>query len=173
MKYPEKVKLLMPVDSWGISRKLSFHRMNSWIMHNTDFTLRQYKWTAKYRWIAKWAISYSLIGDKSKITDEIVDEVMFACRENGAGKAMMDFQRSSCTKDSAIPYYGSKLSELKMPVWFVNGEKDALVPVKHAEAASKMVQNGKIFVLEGCKHWAPKEKPQEFIRIIEKYFGKN
>ena len=171
MKYPEKVKLLVPVDSWGLSRKLPFHKLNYWIMHNTDFTLKQYKLTAKYRWMAKCAISYSLIGDKSKITDEIVDEVMFACGENGAGKSMQDFQRSSCLKHRTVPFYNQKLAELEMPVWFVNGEKDALVPLKDAENASGIVKDGKLFVLKGCKHWAPKEKPEEFVNIINKFFN--
>lgn len=173
LKYPEKVKLLMPVDSWGLSKKLPLHKLSYWMMNNTDFTLKQNKWTGKYRWMAKWAISYSLIGDKSKITDEIIDEVMYACRENGAGKSMQDYQRSSCTKEGAIPYYGEKLKELKMNVWFVNGEKDALVPLKNAEAASKLVKDGKLFILKGCKHWAPKERPQEFVGIIEKYYEEN
>ena len=166
LKYPETVQALVPVDSWGISRKMPFHSLCNWYIHKTNFTITQYNWMAKSRWLAKWAISYSLIGDKSKMTDEIVDEVWRACKEDGAGKSMLDYQRSSCTKEGTIPYYKDVLHQLTMPVVFVNGEKDPLVPVKDLVGLKDILPNGKVVILKGCKHWAVKEQPKEFFEVI-------
>lgn len=168
LKYPEKVEVLIPVDSWGLSKKLPFHRLSCFFIHKTDFTLIQYRQLAKSRRLARWCIAYSLIGDKSRITDEITNEVLEACKGDMAGKSMQDYQRSSCGRTGAIPYYGDRLKKLGMPVIFVNGERDSMVPVKDSEAASRLVPSGKLFILKGCKHWSVKERPEEFLEIIEK-----
>ncbi len=80
--------------------------------------------------MAKWSLAYSLIGDKKFITDNLVQEVMASCKGDKAGRSMVGYQRSSATKEKALPYYGEKLTELKMPVTFITGEKDPLVPLK-------------------------------------------
>lgn len=167
LKYPMQVKALFPIDSWGISPTLPFHYFSYWYIHKTNLTMYQYGWIAKSKWLAKWFIGYSLIGDKSKITDEIVNEVLKACKEDNAGKSMQDYQRSSCNKNRTIPFYKNELSRLQMPVIFINGERDNLVPVKHLKGMKQLLPNGKIYILKGCKHWSVKEKPEEFFDIIE------
>ena len=84
LQYPAQVELLVPVDAWGISPVLPFPRFSYWYIHKTNMTLSQYKWIAKSRLLAKWFIGYSLIGDKHKITDAMVEEVLRACKEDNA-----------------------------------------------------------------------------------------
>lgn len=165
--YPMQIKILIPVDTWGISPTLPFHKLSNWYIHKTNLTIAQYKWIAKSKWLAKWFIGYSLIGDKSKITDEIVDEVWKACKNDSAGKSMQDYQRSSCDKNKTIPFYLNELSKLGMPTIFVHGERDSLVPVKHLDGIEKILHNAKVYILEGCKHWSVKEKPEEFFNIVQ------
>lgn len=104
LKYPMQVKALFPIDSWGISPTLPLHYFSYWYIHKTNLTISQYSWIAKSKRLAKWFIGYSLIGDKSKITDEIVNEVLKACKEDNAGKSMQDYQRSSCNKNGMVWY---------------------------------------------------------------------
>ena len=167
LNYPMQVKVLIPVDTWGISPTLPFHKFSYWYIHKTNLTVFQYKWIAKSKWLAKWFIGYSLIGDKSKITDEIVDEVWEACKNDNAGKSMQDYQRSSCDKNNAIPFYKNKLNKLTMPIVFVHGERDNLVPTKHLDGIKEILPNAKVYILKGCKHWSVKEKPNEFFNIVQ------
>ena len=167
LQYPAQVELLVPVDAWGISPVLPFQRFSYWYIHKTNMTLSQYKWIAKSRLLAKWFIGYSLIGDKRKITDAMVDEVLRACKEDNAGKAMQDYQRSSCSRNGAIPYYKDELFRLTMPVLFVHGELDPLVPVSHLDGVKELLPHGDICILKGCKHWSVKERPEEFVRLIQ------
>lgn len=166
LKYPKRVKLLVPVASWGISEKLPMHHFSYWYIHYTDFTLKQYGLIEGRRWMAKWLISYALIGDKRNITEALVDEVLEACKGNHAGKSMLDFQRSSSTKDGSVPYYVNELGKMEMPIVFVNGDKDPLVPLKHVLAAARRTRTNKCYELKGCKHWSVKERPDEFVKII-------
>lgn len=167
LKYPMQVQALFPVDTWGISPVLPFHVLSFWYIHKTNLTLSQYNWIAKHKWLVKWFIGYYLIQDKKKITDEIIYEVLKACKNDNAGKSMQDYQRSSCNRNRAIPFYTNKLKRLTMPVIFVHGEYDSLVPVKYLNIISEILPNGKIYILKGCKHWSVKEAPDEFFNIVQ------
>lgn len=172
LAYPEKVQVLLPVDSWGLTAKLPMHTLSYWLMQKTNITLNQYHWIAKNRWGAKWLVGYALMGNKHKITEAIVDEVWEACKRKEAGKSMQDYQRSSCSKQGAIPYYKKELVHLKMPVIFINGEKDQLVRAKQSEWAANQVPNGQFYCLKGCKHWSVKEEPAVFYKIVDEACNK-
>lgn len=165
--YPEDVKALIPVDTWGVSEKMPFHHFSYWYVMHTDLTLSQYRWCAKYRWIARWSISYALIGNKKLITDALVDEVMQSCAGDMAGKSMLNFQRSAADKERSKPYYSGELKKLQMPVVYVIGEKDPLVPLSDINKAARETPNSRVEVLKGCKHWSVKEQPRKFCEICE------
>lgn len=166
LKYPKEIETLFLVAPWGITKKMPMHGFLCWYIQQTNFTILQYRWMAKSRKLARWAVAYSLIGHKQRITGEIVDEVWEASKEDRAGKSMQDFQRSSIHRRGTVPYYEKQLSELEMPVIFINGEKDPLVPIKDVKEALQKVKNGKCYILEGCKHWAVKEEPKRFVEIV-------
>ena len=169
--YPERIKALIPVDSWGLSEKMPFHRFSYWYVNDTNLTLAQYRWCAKYRWVARWSISYALIGNKELITDALIDEVMQSCAGDMAGKSMLNFQRSSGDKFQSKPYYLDRLKDLKMPITYIIGEKDPLVLLRDIYKAAQENANSQVVVLKGCKHWSVKEQPQQFCRIVESAFA--
>ena len=171
LTWPEKVKALIPVDTWGVSEKMPFHRFSYWYVKHTDLTLTQYRWCAKYRWVAKWSISCALIGDKKRITDSLVDEVMRSCSGDLAGKSMLNFQRSSAGRYRSKPYYLKKLKSLKMPIVYINGEKDPLVPLNDIYKAAQENPNSRVEIFRGCKHWSVKEQPQKFCEIVDSVFS--
>ena len=170
LDYPEKVKALISVDTWGVSEKIPFHRFSYWYVNHTDLTLTQYRWCAKYRWVARWSISYALIGNKKWITDSLVDEVMEACAGDMAGRSMLNYQRSSADKYRAKPYYLKRLKELKMPVVYIIGKKDPLVPLNDIYKVAQETSDSQVEVLNGCKHWSVKEQPAKFCKIVDSVF---
>ena len=170
LRYPELVKALIPVDTWGVSEKIPFHRFSYWYVKHTDLTLSQYRWCAKYRWIARWSISYALIGNKKLITDALVDEVMQSCAGDMAGKSMLNFQRSAVDKDRSKPYYPEQLRNLKIPIVYIIGEKDPLVPLSDIYRAAEENPNSRVAVFKGCKHWSVKEQPRKFCEIVSAIF---
>ena len=58
---------------------------------------------------------------------------------------------------------------IKVPVLFVNGSNDPGVPLRYAEKANNVVKNSKLYIMKGCKHWAQKERPEEFVNALTKY----
>ena len=126
-----------------------------------------FKIIGKSKWLVRQTIQSYLIGNKNKVTDKMVDEIRRVCREEDVLKAMRDFQRSSCDKKGAIPYYVQVLHKLKMPVIFIHGDKDPLVPVSDIYNIVNLCPKGQIHVLKGCKHWPVRERPEEISMVIQ------
>ncbi len=166
LKNPDKVTALIPVDSWGLVSKMPMHSFYYWCV-NTSLLKTSFHLFAKYRWMVKWSIKYSLIGDSSKISEAFVDELFTLCQIPNPEQAMQDFQRSSLTKYGTIPDYTERLRELKMPVLFINGVKDSFVKAKDADRASRSVKNGQLHIMKGCKHWSQKERPEEYVEVVD------
>ena len=103
------------------------------------------------------------------ILSTLVDEVWALCRVPDAEASMRDFQRSSLTRDAAVPDYTARLSELAVPTLFINGEKDSLVPLRVTEAAARRVPGAQLHVLKGCRHWAQKENPEEYVAVADRF----
>ena len=170
LKNPDKVTALIPVDSWGLVSKMPMHSFYYWYV-NTSLLKASYRLFAKYRWMVRWSLEYSLIGDRSQITETLIDEVFDLCQIPNPEQSMQDYQRSSLTKQGTIPDYTERLKELQMPVLFINGEKDSLVKLKDADRASRSVRNGQLHIMKGCKHWSQKERPEEYVEVVDTFIS--
>lgn len=171
LTYPELVKFLIPVDAWGLFAKLPWHRLTYWYTRS-KLNAKIYAWTGKYRLLIRWLLEYSLIGDKTKVTDELITEVQQALLEPGAGKPFISFQKSEITPTGLKTDLFSRLGEITIPTLLIHGSKDKAVPVRHAIDACKKIPDCELYLMEGCKHWPQKERPEEFARAILKYLGK-
>lgn len=169
LAYPDEITALVPVDSWGLVGKMPMHRFYHWYV-NTGLMKTSYRWMAQSNFLVRWSITSSLLGDKSKVSETLVQQLKELCGAEGAESAMQDFQRSSLTKTSAVPDYRAKLSQLQMPVLFVQGDKDPLVPTAEVKQAAASC-NATLHLMAGCKHWAPKERPEEFVSVLWKWIS--
>ncbi|OPJ59588.1 alpha/beta fold hydrolase [Clostridium oryzae] len=168
LKYPEMVDKLVLVDSLGLYERMPFHTICRWFV-NSSLNSKSYQWFAKSKKLIKWSIGSSLIDNKEKITDALVSELYDLVQAPGCSKAWESFQRYELGKENLTSDLAPHLSELKMPVLIVNGEKDSLVPAKSAIAASRAIANCQLYIMKGCKHWAQKEKPDEFVNILKAF----
>lgn len=170
---PGRVKYLLLIDPWGVTKRMPFHRFTYQYLKKEKHMRVWYERMAKHRWLVKWMLCYSLIGDRKKVTPELVDEVWESCRQEGAYKSMHDYQISSLTKKACVPFYERDWHRLSMPVIFIQGEKDACVSAEDVKKAAQAVPCGAYHELRGAKHWSVREQPEEFIRILEEEQNKN
>lgn len=171
LEHPEFIKLLIPVDSWGIFPRLPYHRLTYWFTRSR-LNNNLYKWTGRYDWMVRWSLENSLIGDKAKITDALVKEVQKSMLEPGAGQPFISFQRSEITKTGLKTDLFGRLAEISMPTLLVHGGEDQAVPLKDAITASQIIPNCRLHIMEGCKHWPQKERPEEFSQVVSDFVTK-
>lgn len=167
---PDQIKLLIPVDSWGIFTRLPYHRLTYWYTRS-KLNKNLYKWTGKYRWMVRWSLEYNLFGDSSKITDDLVEEVQRCLLEPGAGLPFISFQKSEITRNGLQTDLFSRLGEISTPTLLIHGSHDKAVPLKDALAASRIIPNCRLHIMQGCKHWPQKERPEEFCRVVDDFIA--
>jgi pimeloyl-ACP methyl ester carboxylesterase len=63
------------------------------------------------------------------------------------------------------------LASLNLPVLFVHGRQDAVVPVAHTIEAQKKTPNSKLVVLDDCGHTPQIEKPERFNKLLKEFVG--
>src|SRR5690606_12675912 len=100
-----------------------------------------YRLTGKYRSFVRWSLEQQLIGDKRKVTEELVDEVQKQMLEPLAGQPFISFQRSEINRKGLNTDLFGRLSEITVPTLLIHGSKDRAVPVKDAIAASRIIPN--------------------------------
>lgn len=172
LTYPELVKILILVDAWGLFAKLPWHRLTYWYTRSR-LNVKMYSWAGKYRSLIRWLLEYSLIGDKTKVTDDLINETQKALLIPGAGTPFISFQKSEITSTGLKTDLFSRLGEITIPTLLIHGSKDKAVPVRHAIEACKNIPDCDLYLMEGCKHWPQKERPEEFAKAILKYLEQN
>ncbi len=81
-------------------------------------------------------------------------------------------QRSEITRTGPCTKLAERLSEIKKQTLIVHRSNDTTVPIKHAIEAHEAKKDSEMYVMEGCKHWPQKERPEEFTRVITKFLMK-
>ncbi|MFL0250182.1 alpha/beta fold hydrolase [Clostridium neuense] len=168
LSFPQMVNKLTVIGSMGLYSRMPFHSFCRWFV-NSRFNSKSYEWIGKSKSLVRWTINSSLFRDKNKVSDELTDKIYKLIGDPECSKAWQSFQRYELGKKRMTTDLAVHLSELTMPVLIVNGEKDSGVPVKFAVAASKAIKNSKLYIMKGCKHWAQKERPEEFTEVLKEF----
>lgn len=168
LKYPEMVDKLIIADPIGFCEKMPFHKLCHWYV-NSWLNAKSYEWTSKSKKLIRWSMESTFIGDKKKVTDDLINMLYDMLKDSDCGRAWMSFQRYELGSDRMTTDLMPHLGELKMPVLIVNGEKDSLVTLKSADAACKIIENSKLHIMKGCKHWCQKERPEEFADVLKEF----
>lgn len=171
LRYPGLLHRLVAVDAWGFFAKLPWHRTTYWFTRSW-LNRNLYAWTAKWRSVIRWSLRENLFGDESLITDDLITEVQQAMLQPGAGDPFISFQQSEITPIGFTTDLFGRLEEIATPTLIVHGSLDRAVPFAGAIEASKRIPDCDLYVMEGCKHWPQKERPEEFSRALLSWLEK-
>jgi pimeloyl-ACP methyl ester carboxylesterase len=165
---PRMLRAIIPVDAWGLASRLPWHRLTCCYVRS-PLNRVLFRLSAHSRHMIRWSVRANLFGDKSKVTEALVDEVLKAMRVPDAGEPFRSFQLAEITtRGLSTDLYG-QLPKLSLPVLLVHGSRDAAVPLKDALAARERIPGAQLYVMEGCRHWPQKERPKEFVSAVVKF----
>lgn len=165
LKHPDRVDRLVPVDPYGIMPKIAWHKL-SYLYVISPLNELSYWLFKRSKSMMRWTALESLISDPARLTDALLDELYQAMQTPDAGKAFASFQRHDLTWNGVRTNYLNRLPEIAVPTLFIQGEKDAGVPLKYAQEAQRRVKNSRLHVMMGCKHWPMRDRPEEFNRVL-------
>nr|WP_314486083.1 alpha/beta fold hydrolase [uncultured Kingella sp.] len=167
LHHPQQVEKLVLLAPWGISRSVPLSGIGKWYAKSRLNRL-SYRLFAS-RWLTRYLIATTLIGDPQRITPETVDSVRAAALDKDAGKAFQSFQINEIRDSQQIGRLLPQLPSLSMPVLLVHGENDPGVPLSDAQAAASSIPNSRLEVFGQHKHWAQKESPQRFADLLRDF----
>lgn len=61
------------------------------------------------------------------------------------------------------------LPRLAMPTLLIWGNRDAVVPVKHAQAAAGVIPDCQVHIFQGCGHSVYRQKAEEFSSVVSRF----
>lgn len=115
----------------------------------------------------------ALFGSADRVADldEIVDRILDEARAGNAGSS--DWQNDSIGFRRMRLDLRPRLPEIRCPALFVQGDRDAGVPLARTRAAADAVPGARLEVLPGRGHWSNRESPDEVNALVRAFLTGN
>jgi pimeloyl-ACP methyl ester carboxylesterase len=108
----------------------------------------------------------SLTFDPTTLTEATIDRVFAEVQRPGAGAAFRKFRTAEVTRRGYRTDYSNRVSKLSVPVRYVHGAEDDLLPPRWSERAAERTPESDLYMLEECGHLAPLEKTDQVAELI-------
>jgi pimeloyl-ACP methyl ester carboxylesterase len=168
LEYPERVAKLVLVDSYGLCAHAPFHRLSYWATRMPAISRWSYGLMRRSRRLTRWGMRSIFAGP---VPEAVVEDTLEALQLAHVGEPFIAFQRSELLPDRLRTCYEDRLEELQMPVLLIHGDRDLLVPLSAAQEAAQRIPNARLAVMEQTGHWPPRERPEQFNRIVLEFLG--
>lgn len=126
--------------------------------------LREFSMNPSREAMAAWIDT--MLGNKTLMTDELIDERMANALAPGAmaaaGAVFATFMDP--TVAPMVPLW-SRASEITAPTLITWGRDDRMLPYEGALFAFRQMPNAELHVFSNCGHWAQVERKDEFERL--------
>lgn len=99
--------------------------------------------------------------------EDLVEDVYRAVQDDAVGRTVSSWQRSEFRPGGFETCYSDRLSALDVPTLLVHGGADPLLPAEWSKRAVEQVADGRLQVFDQCGHWPPRERPEEFLRVLD------
>ena len=171
LQSPGRVYRLVLVDSHGLGGEVPW-RTVSWALVRLPL-LNKALWTilGRSRRMVGWSLR-AVFYDPGNVTVGLVDEVHRMMKESRASRAWRSWQRNEIRWDGLRTNFVARLHEVAVPTLILHGAEDRFVPVSWARRAHRLIKGSELQVLPRCGHWLPREKPDEFERVVSSFLSK-
>ncbi len=165
--HPDRVEKLVLVDSYGLGTSVPGGRLGYW------FT-RAERLNRAIWWAFRHSERLGRLSIRSMVVDpdpELEADVIAALRRPAVGADWRAFQRHEVTPTGLRTAFLDHLPTLDVPTLLVHGERDPVVPVDWAIRAHALLPDAELFVLPGCGHMPPRERPAAFEDRVRAFLG--
>jgi pyruvate dehydrogenase E2 component (dihydrolipoamide acetyltransferase) len=107
--------------------------------------------------------------DRRFVLDRGIDDMLAARMSPGADAAVKSIARSAFSRDGQRHVLVDRLGELEIPVLFIWGELDRVIPASHAVAATAALPASWLEIMEGVGHVPQVEAAPAFSAIVNRW----
>lgn len=168
LENPERVERLVLVDSYGLSRSPPAPGLSRLLVQAPPLS-RAYSALLRRRWLLRWSLGRFVCGSPGNVEEDLVDEVLDRVRDPETGRVSAAIREAEAGSGEASTNYLSRLGEVRVPTLLLHGARDRVVPACCSKAAHRMLPDSRLHIFEDCGHWPPRERPEEFNRILASF----
>jgi pimeloyl-ACP methyl ester carboxylesterase len=168
---PQRVDKLILVDSYGLGREIPWRIISYMVVQLPllyEITWASLGWS---RWTLRRSLQ-SIVHNPQIVTEELIDEVYQLLRKPGAGRAFTSWLRSEVLWRGLRTNFVNELHKVMAPTLILHGAEDRLVPVSWAQRAHTLIKDSELHIFPECGHWPPREKTDEFNRVVLRFLAK-
>jgi pimeloyl-ACP methyl ester carboxylesterase len=168
LQFPEKVNKLVLVDSAGLGKEVIWTlRLMSLPLVGELISYPSRKGVEIFFKLA--------VRNQALVTKDFVDLYYNIFSQPGFQKFLLKIVRSiinirGARKEILAPYMHN-LSKIEQPVLIIWGEKDRVLPLKHAYRGREELPKAKLKIMEGCGHIPFFERSEEFNRLVLEFLS--
>lgn len=163
LQFPQKVNKLVLVGSAGLGKEVI------WTLRLMSLPLVgelvSYPSRKEVELFFKWAVH-----NPALVTKDFVDLYYNFFSQPGFQKFLLKIVRSIINVQGAREEFLAplmkNLSRITQPALIIWGEKDRVLPLKHAYRGRAKLPNAKLRIMEGCGHIPFFERPEEFNKLV-------
>ncbi|OBI60649.1 alpha/beta fold hydrolase [Mycobacterium sp. E796] len=168
---PDVVRRVVAINPGGITEKYKFMRTAEWVAHHPGLGKRMNELAVSLgRGLVRAQLRASLgMKNASALSDDLIDAVVISGKLPHAGEAFAATQRWAFGAGPEGLSLVSRLPRITARTLVLAGRDDRLVPVADSIRASRLVQDGRVRVLEPCGHWLVRDRPTEFVQAVNQF----
>jgi pimeloyl-ACP methyl ester carboxylesterase len=171
LRSPQRVEKLVLVDSYGLGSEVPWGRLGYLLVRAPLLNELTYALLRRSRTLIRWSL-YGLVYNRQKVTEEMVEETSRLLDDPRAGRAWRSFQKNEVGWGGLRTDFSDQLSGLVMPTLLVHGAHDRAVPVAWARRSQERIPDCELRVFSECGHLPPREQPEEFTGIVERFLAR-
>jgi pimeloyl-ACP methyl ester carboxylesterase len=171
LRFPDRVERLVLVDSYGLGREIPRGRLGYFLARTPLAADLIYALMRRSRRILRWGL-LSVVHDRRVVTDGLIEQARGLLGEPGSGRAFRSFRHNEVLWDGLRTDFSDRLAAITAPTLIIHGAHDPAVPVAWARRAHKRLPNSELRVFDACGHWPPRERPEEFNRVVDDFLSR-
>ena len=168
LRSPQRVEKLVLVDSYGLGSEVPWGRLGSLMARAPLIDKLALRLLRRSRTLVRWSL-YGLVHDRRTVTEGMVEETARLLENPKAGSAWGSFKKSEVGWGGLRTDFSDRLSNLTMPTLLVHGADDRAVSLAWARRAQERIPDCELRVFSECGHLPPREHPEAFARVVERF----
>lgn len=168
LAHPERVARLVLADSYGIQRRVALHKISYLSVKTPGIIEATWALLRRSRSLTVSTLG-TLFANPALMPTELVDELFAEAGKPQAGRAFTRYQRDELHWNGLRTVYLDRLGEIRCPTLLIHGAQDQAVPLACAQEAQRQIAGARLYIIENAAHWAQREKPQEFNRVVSEF----
>ncbi len=170
LREPRRVRRLVLAGSYGLGRGVPWGLLGVALGRSALAARLAYALMRRSRRALRLGLR-NVVCDPAAISGALLEELARQAALPGAGRAFLRFRRSEVGWRGLRSDLSGNLHRLESPTLLVHGSRDRVIPVAWAERAHRLIPRSELVVFEGCGHWVPRERPEEFSRAVERFLS--